>query len=133
MGVVLLDSVVVIAYLDRSNVFHAAAYRAIAAASREGAVIASAVNYAEVMTGARLGHAALEVVRGFFRDLVSDVVSVDIAVADRAAELRAARPSLRLPDALVLATADGRADQVLTADQAWCEVKTLNCEVQLLA
>ncbi len=45
-------------------------------------------------------------------------LSVEIAVA--AARLRATNPSIRLPDALVLATgAHLDADQVLTCDRRW--------------
>jgi len=44
-------------------------------------------------------------------------------VAERAAELRAAKPSLKLPDALILATAEVQdADTVVTADRGWIDV-----------
>jgi predicted nucleic acid-binding protein len=47
-----------------------------------------------------------------------EIVSIDRRIARRAAALRAERPTLRLPDALVLATGDVLdADEVLTGDR----------------
>jgi predicted nucleic acid-binding protein len=121
--VALLDSVAVAAFLDRDDVFHAAADARIRELAGRDALIVSVITYAELLTGAALGHHAGPVVRGFFRDLVDEVHPVDRAVAERAAELRAARTSLRLPDALILATADLRkADVVITGDRHWTNV-----------
>jgi hypothetical protein len=51
------------------------------------------------------------------------VESLTAEIADRAALLRARHASLRLPDALVLATGDAlAADAVLTAGSAWPRV-----------
>ncbi|MHB8492529.1 MAG: PIN domain-containing protein [Solirubrobacteraceae bacterium] len=132
MAVVLLDSVAVVAYLDATNAFHRAADEAISAAAGEHRLIASAINYAEVLTGAKLGHRDEEIVRGFFADLVAEIVPVDREVAERAAELRGARRSVRLPDALVLATADLYADVLIGADAQWAKVKGLSCELHTL-
>jgi predicted nucleic acid-binding protein len=44
---------------------------------------------------------------------------LDADVADAAARLRAQHPSLRLPDALVLATAEVEDGEALTADRRW--------------
>ena len=63
------------------------------------------VTYAEVLTGARLGHHDEDRVRGFFSQLISKVLPVDMTVADKAAEFRSRFKSLRMPDALILATA----------------------------
>lgn len=131
MAVVLLDSVTVVAYLDATNVFHAAADEAITAAASEHRLIASAVNYAELLTGAKLGHHEEQIVRGFFAELTSEVVPVGREVAERAAELRAMR-SLRLPDALVVATADLYADVLIGADDQWGKIKGISCELRLL-
>ena len=133
MAVVLVDSVAVVAYLDAANVFHAAADEAVSDAVREHRLIASAINYAELLTGARLGRHDERVVRGFFAELVSDVVPVGREVAERAAELRAATRSLRLPDALVIATADLHADVLIGADRRWAKVEGLDCELRLLS
>lgn len=133
MAVVLLDSVAVVAYLDSSNVFHEAADQLITASAREHRLISSAVNYAEVLMGARLGHRDEEVVRGFFAELVAEVVPVGREVAERAAELRGAQRSLRLPDALIIATADLYADVLIGAEEAWAKVKGLECELRLIS
>jgi predicted nucleic acid-binding protein len=58
-----------------------------------------------------------------FANLGAEVRDVDRPVAERAAELRVARPSLRTPDAIVLATADVHdVDLVLTTDRRWAGV-----------
>jgi len=73
--------------------------------------------------GAGLGHHDLTAVRGFFADLVDAVYDVDRTVAERAAELRTVKPSLEMPDALVLATADvHNVDVVITGDHRWADV-----------
>jgi predicted nucleic acid-binding protein len=46
-----------------------------------------------------------------------EIVTVDREVARRAAELRATHRTLRLPDALVLATAQLRGGRLLTFDE----------------
>lgn len=133
MAVVLLDSVTVVAYLDGTNVFHAAADEALTAAAAEHRLIASAINYAELLTGAKRGHHDERIVRGFFSELVSEVVPVGREIAERAAELRGAMRSLRLPDALVVSTADLHADLLVGADEQWAKIKGLSCELSLLA
>jgi predicted nucleic acid-binding protein len=56
----------------------------------------------------------------FVADLAMRVESLSPEMARRAAALRARHARLRLPDALVLATADVLdAARVLTADRAW--------------
>ena len=50
-----------------------------------------------------------------------------------AAELRAAQKTLRMPGALILATADLNADVVLTGDEQWLKASRLNCEVRYIA
>ncbi len=57
--------------------------------------------------------------RGFFAQFVDEVYGVDRAVAERAVELRSQTLSLKMPDALILATADIHADLVLTGDAHW--------------
>ena len=71
MAVVLLDSVAIVGYLDATNVFHAAADETLTVAAAEHRLIASAVNYAELLTGAKLGHRDEQIVRGFFIELVA--------------------------------------------------------------
>ncbi len=118
--VALLDSSVVAAFLDRDDPHHAGADQRIRELAGREQLITSAITYAELLTGAVLGHHDRGVVRGFFRDLIDAVYPVDERVAEFAAEIRGERRSLRLPDALILATAGVHGiDIVITADQRW--------------
>jgi predicted nucleic acid-binding protein len=121
--VALLDSVAVAGFLDRDDDFHAAADARIRELAGRHALVVSVITYSELLTGAGLGHHPLATVRGFFRDLIDDVHAVDRAIAERAAQLRTGRATLKMPDALILATADvRRADLVITGDRRWTDV-----------
>jgi predicted nucleic acid-binding protein len=97
-------------------------------------MVASVVTYAEVLTGARLGHHNEDDVTGFFAGLLSAVLPVDVAVAEKAADLRSRFRALRMPDALILATAetDPEVDLIVTGDQQLIKVSELRVNVQLL-
>lgn len=86
------------------------------------------------MTGARLGHHNEDDVAGFFAGLLSAVLPVDVAVADKAADLRSRFKSLRMPDALILATAemDPEVDLIVTGDRQLAKVSGLRIGVRLL-
>lgn len=130
--VVLLDSSTVVGFLDRDDALHADADRRLRALAGRERLIVSVVSYAEVLTGARLGHHDIDTVQGFFAQLIDDIVVVDVEVAERASVLRAAKRSLRMPDALILATADVRqADVVLAGDEGWGDVP-IGPEVEVL-
>jgi predicted nucleic acid-binding protein len=131
---VVLDSDAVVGFLDRNDALHASADTAIRDLAGRERLLVSAVTYAEVLTGARLGHHDEKRVKGFFRDLISDVLPVDEHVADVAADLRARRKSLRMPDAMILATAEIQPEVglVLTGDLEATRVRGLTCKVQLL-
>jgi len=131
---VVLDSGAVIGFLDRRDALHEAADASIRELVRESPLTVSAVTYAEVLTGVRLGHHAEEAVKGFFTDLISAVHSVDVAVADRAAELRAASKALRMPDALILATAETvpEVELLVTGDAGMARAPGIGCAVRLL-
>lgn len=133
MGVV-LDSGVVVGFLDREDALHEAADEAIRELVRGNRLLASVVTYAEVLTGARLGHHNEDDVAGFFAGLLSAVLPVDVAAADRAADLRSRFKSLRMPDALILATAetDPDVDLIVTGDRRLAKVSGLRCKVRLL-
>ncbi len=121
--VALLDSVAVAGFLDRDDAFHAAADARVRELAGRDTLIVSVITYAELLTGAGLGHHAQSAVRGFFDQLIDEIYSVDRAVAERAAQLRSQTPSLKMPDALILATADLRdADLVVTGDNRWSGV-----------
>ncbi len=121
--VALLDSVAVAGFLDRDDPFHVAADARVRELAGRERLIVSVITYAELLTGAGLGHHDRTAVRGFFEDLIDEVHDVDRHVAERAADLRAAKPSLKMPDALILATADLHgAETIVTADHRWIDV-----------
>jgi predicted nucleic acid-binding protein len=120
---VLLDSAVVAGFLDRDDVFHPPADARVRELAGREQIVVSVITYAELLTRAGAGHHAETAVRGFFTDLVDEIHDVNRAVAERAAQLRVAKTSLRMPDALILATADvHEAALVITADRRWVDV-----------
>jgi predicted nucleic acid-binding protein len=128
---VALDSDAVIGFLDSEDARHSAADRVIRELIGEASLVVSAVTYAEVLTGARLGHHREDEAAGFFSKLISEVLPVDLAVADVAAGLCAAHRSLRMPDALILATASTHPDveSIVSGDARVAKVTGLNCAV----
>jgi len=131
---VVLDSDAVVGFLDRDDALHDAADAAIRGLIREQRLLVSVVTYAEVLTGARLGHHDEGQVRGFFAQLISEVLSVDMTVADKAAEFRSRHKPLRMPDALIFATAatNPDVDLLVTGDAQAPKVPGLDCAVRLL-
>jgi predicted nucleic acid-binding protein len=132
---VVLDSDAVVGFLDRSDALHSAADEALRDLAGDHQLLVSTVTYAEVLTGARLGRHDLDQVRGFFFELTSGILSVDVEIAERAAELCGDLESLRMPDALILATADiaPEVELVLTGDKQMKRVSGLSCRVQVLS
>jgi predicted nucleic acid-binding protein len=115
---ILLDSTVIVGFLDADDALHEAGVRRLRQIISADPLVASLISYAQVMTGVLLGHHARESVDGFFEAFIRSLLPMDRHAAARAAELRGARPSLAMPDALILATADGHPalDTVLCAD-----------------
>lgn len=134
MGLILLDSTVIVGFLDADDALHEVAVARFKEIANSHPLVASVISYAEVMTGVSLGHHPQQKVEGFFEALVKDLFPVDRTVAARAALLRGKRKSLSMPDALILATADlqSEIETVLCADGDWPKVKGLSCEVELL-
>jgi len=132
---VALDSNIVIGFLDRSDKLHQVADKAIRESLASEQLVVSAVTYAEVLTGARLGHHDEDVVKGFFADLISRILPVDAAVGDAAARIRAGAKALAMPDALVAATAelDPDVELLLTADEGIAKLNDLDCPLRLLS
>jgi predicted nucleic acid-binding protein len=131
---VVLDSDAVVGFLDRDDALHYAADAAIRDLVREQRLLVSAATYAEVLTGARLGHHGEGQVRGFFAELISEVLPVDVTVADKAAELRSRHKPLRMPDALIFATAaiNPDVDLIVTGDAQAPKVPGLDCGIRPL-
>ncbi len=130
---VALDSDAVIGFLDSGDAHHRSSVAMIREALAAQPLVVSAVTVAEVLTGALVGHHDEQVVRGFFSDLIGTVVPVDGAIAEEAARLRAAGP-LRMPDALVLATAivEPKIEALITGDRALVAAAGDRLEVRLL-
>lgn len=123
MGLTIIDAGVIIGVLDGADAHHASAQRVLSAAVADGDILAVPASvYAEVLVGpARRGPAAKRAVDDFLADLPADVEPITRQSAARAAELRATHGRrLRLPDALVVATAIHlKADRILTTDRRW--------------
>jgi predicted nucleic acid-binding protein len=123
MALTLLDAGVIIAILDSSDAHHAAAREAVTQARSRGddlAIPASA--YAEVLVGPFRQSASIAAkVDDFLAALPARVEPATREVARTAAKLRAQHGTkLRLPDALVVATAiELGAAQLLTSDAGW--------------
>jgi predicted nucleic acid-binding protein len=125
MQAVVLDSSVVIALISSTDTLHQSAVLAVA--EREAAgyrMLVPAVGWAEVFTRAvRRGTDGVEALRAFREAVVNEIVAVDEEIAEAAARLRAADLTLRLPDALVVATGVCReAEEVLTGDRRLAKV-----------
>lgn len=119
MGAVVLGSSVVLALFDAQDVHHASAVDAVRPVALGDRVV-SVVTLAEVLVDAtrtgQVEHHRARVVRAF------GLADVDERTAVRAASLRAEHPGLRLPDALILATAAVLDADLLTADRRWAAV-----------
>ena len=118
MALIVLDASVMIAHRERDDAHHVAATAALRSHLDEEIVLPASA-YSEILVGpARQGR--LKEVREQVVDMALRVEPISAAIAERAATLRAMRRSLRLPDALVLATADELgATSVLTTDARW--------------
>jgi len=131
---ILLDSTIIVGFLDADDALHEIAVTRLREIVGSHPLAASVISYAELMTGVSLGHHSHEHVDRFFDALLKDLLPVDREVAARAATLRGRRISLRMPDALILATADLHedVDTIVCADDEWPKVKSLRCKVELL-
>jgi predicted nucleic acid-binding protein len=114
MGAVALDTNVVIGFLNPSDVHHADAM-ALMEEHHDAPKSMSVVAYAESLIHP-VAEGRAEGVERFFERARVDVVPLDRATARRAAELRAAFRAINIADALVLATALDRGEQLLTFD-----------------
>jgi predicted nucleic acid-binding protein len=122
MGLTHVDAGVIIAFLDADDSHHDAATSALANALGQAdrlSIAASAL--AECLVGpARRSTKSVELVRTAIARLPASVVPLDEEIATRAAGLRARHRTLKLPDALVIATAEtSGADRLITTDRKW--------------
>lgn len=122
MGLTVLDAGVIIAFLDANDAHHAAAHTALGdALSRNDRLVLPASAFAEILVGpSRKGPAAVGAVRDLVARVPIAIEPLDAEVAVAAACIRARHRSLKLPDALVLATAHHLdADHLVTTDRGW--------------
>lgn len=134
MGLIHLDAGVVIGLLDSNDAHHGAATAALTAAQRAGDRFAMAASaFAECLVGpSRHGARAVAVAQELFDRLPIEIVELDAGTALAAADLRARHPTLRLPDALVLATAARRsADELITTDGKWPTARKLRLDLAI--
>ena len=124
MAIVVLDASAAIAFLDAADPHHSGAVAALTRLQGGSDMVLPASAYAEMLVGpARRGRAAVDAAREFVIDLALRVEPISADIAERAAGLRAAHRALKLPDALVIATADAlEATLLLTADRTWTRV-----------
>ena len=128
MGLTVFDAGVLIGFLDRNDAHHASAVRAMRdALSRGDRLGVPASAYAETLVGPfRSGAAAVATVRRMHDRVPIEVEPLDRDIASAAADLRARHPALKLPDALVIATASVlNADVLITTDRRWPSRKKL--------
>ncbi len=120
MGLTVLDAGVLIAVLDSGDVHHKAALRAVRAAREAGeTLVLPASAYAEMLVSPfRRGPEAVALANALVDELPARIEPATREIATRAASLRAAHGrGLRLPDALVIATAMAvGAARVITTD-----------------
>jgi predicted nucleic acid-binding protein len=123
VAIVVLDASVAIAFLDAGDRHHRGAVAALTRLQGSDMVLPASAS-AEMLVGpARRSRAAMDAAREFVIDLALRVEPISAGIAERAAELRAAHRALKLPDALVIATADAlEAALLLTADRTWTRV-----------
>jgi predicted nucleic acid-binding protein len=130
MGAVVLDASVILALFDQSDDHFASASEAVTRhrAAKDSFVVPASV-VAEVLVGAcRQGTETRRLAQ--LDRTFGPPRPVDSAVALAAARLRAGHRALRLPDALVLATAQvDAADVILTSDRSW---RRIDARVQVI-
>lgn len=134
MGLIHLDAGVIIGFLDADDAHHAAARSALAEALDDGDRLAMAASaLAECLVGpSRRSPKAVRTVRDMIERLPVAVIAPDAEIAAAAALLRARRRSLRLPDALVIATAEhAGADRLVTTDRRWPTVASMKLSVRI--
>ncbi len=135
MGLTHLDAGVIIGFLDASDAHHAAATASLTRAFNDGDHFAMAASaFAECLVGpARRSEQAIQIVKDTFDRLPVEIVDLSPTIAIEAARLRARHRSLRLPDALVIATSTmAGVDRLITTDGRWPTRRKLQVEFEII-
>jgi predicted nucleic acid-binding protein len=119
VALLVLDSSMVIAWLDAGDALHARALRLLERTRADDRVIPASVYAESLVAPSRRGDEAVRLFDEALGALPARVEPISAAIARRAAALRARYGRLHLADALVLATADDLDGSVLTADRTW--------------
>lgn len=122
MGLTVLDAGILIGLLNPDDVHHASATKALHRAHHDADVLVMPVSaYAEALVHpSRRGPDAVGIAEAAIDRIPIRIQALDRTTARSAAMVRAAHRSLKLPDALVIATAiELDADVLLTTDQRW--------------
>ncbi len=122
MGLTVLDAGVIIGYLDANDAHHPAAIEALRdARDRNDRLILPASAFAEILVGPfRNGPEVVEALQALVHRVPLEIQPLDAEIAMTAAALRARQSTLRLPDAVVIATADHlHAGHLVTTDRTW--------------
>ncbi|HEV2973809.1 MAG TPA: PIN domain-containing protein [Solirubrobacteraceae bacterium] len=117
MEALILDASVLIGLLDTADTHHDRAIDDVEAADRQGRqLLLPASAYSETLVAFARAR-RLEEARRAIAAMGITVVSLTDTIAERAAELRARHTHIRLPDAIVLATAQEMGGDLLSYDR----------------
>lgn len=122
MGTVVIDAGVLIGLRDSADAHHGPVVQVLRSIRERGDnIVLPASAYSEALVQpARLGQEEAQRWTESLRRVPVDVLPIDEAVAEEAARLRATHRSLRLPDALVIASASVHAAaELVTTDRGW--------------
>ena len=123
MGLTVVDAGVVIGFLDADDAHHKAAHRELAEAQgrRDRITLPASALAESLVAPAHRGPEDLAAAQEFVERLPIEVAELTREIAVAAATLRARhRTRLKLPDALVIATAQAlEADVLVTTDRNW--------------
>jgi predicted nucleic acid-binding protein len=116
VATLILDASVVIGLLDTADPHHKSAVDDVEAADLAGqSLVLPASAYSETLV-AFARHNRIRDAREALADMGITIAPLTDEIAERAAQRRATHAALRLPDALVLATADHLGATLLTYD-----------------
>lgn len=135
MGLTVLDAGVIIGFLDTNDAHHLAAVEALRdARDRNDRLVLPASVFAEILVGpSRRSAKAVTAVRSLVQRIPLEIQPLDADIAEAAAALRARHGALKLPDALVIATAEHLdAQHLVTTDRRWPSRSTMKIAASVI-